>query len=1476
MDLKQARTIADELREHYLFEIKGEKASQRWLQDFRNEIEQIKQYKGREILELLQNADDAKSDTVHISLNTKAKELSIKNLGKKTIPFSVEGFKSLLYANLSPKKNTKLIGDKGLGFRSILNWANTVTIYSGDTKIDFDEKYGISLWNSIAKSSYDYKKFEKEAKKAGRLVPLSILALPEITKLPKSLVHETEIIIRLKNGHIDQIENELEEYRSESLLFLRNLKSIEITIDDEVITATSVEVKDEIQKGKIKRFSLNNEDWVVCKRRGDSISTGKPFGVACAYCLKSIDRPSNTPIFNYFPTKITFPLPCILHATLELDSSRNSIITDDSYNRDLIIELSYAIKDIADYLKTVLPFPSWDPLSLMNPNKYDSNNNEYCQLLLKSLEDLEDNCSEGYIPTLDGKYKDKNNYYYLNDNFFEFINRDDTPNCNPFFCDMRANDPPQHLKLNEQGASINEQIEKYANEIESPKLLAEFVKVVHDYFDKDTNHKNRIALKILRDPNGEAINDEAYFNTGNIIEDIPSFRKIKYVDKELAAHLIDLFIGEKEIKGIEASRITVRNLQLITNVKSTDISDIKALLLPGQSDKGLARDEYESLLKCLFKLFLDSRENFNIGDRKECYLYNSDNEWCKANSLVLADKKFPDGLASLKLGKRYNKSLSAKYPKFLEEVADYVDASLIQDFLLGLGVNQYYISEKVNYGVDKDYIDNLEDCNISSDLCNREELSREANTTRIAIDETFEGLTLNNIIRLAMKSGYNKIITSETKISYYYYSQKDETVSKSYAAFRLQKLPEVQRLKNYIIEGNRWLLDKPLEKLKLDEYNKYDLGKLLSCLGAKEKLDDCTPEELYKIINDKADEVKNAHTPIDGSGIKAFYNDIKKVLDSNNSGGLPNGQILNMICELKGELVIRNSREIFYSDNKSLPEAIRRNIPILYISDRVGEQSISKHFGCKTFKDIDLKILAEDTNQTLTSQLSERIQKLKPYILASICKDISINSATSVFASYKNLVDKIKISIVNSLRYSSLDSSVLQLEDGEIITDNNDHFRVCFRSLNSQIVFEDEPDLCFRLSEATCLSLNRSTSDRANLDSFQSLFNSNDKQLESKAKELYDEDLWEKCTKIYGLPKEEDILFWERAFKANDIAFDKKQFEKVGQVYLLTIPECRSDITTPQAYRKRVLEKLINIRNKYSGEYLTIEHSKLESDHSKHYKYLQNTQTFRSEKWLEDLIKGNYMLLNLSADYDGILRKKMSCLFHFIPEGVNYDAPKILEEYLEIDTAFLPQEKESLLYFPGHLAELTDKHEAPPKVKSGQSYTPLPFIIEYTILDKPKLSSKSNHDTTKSTTKRSHISDRRKRELGVEAEKAVLRALSESIKYEVISTVSKTLNPQTGDDSKGYDLTYRIEGQEDSLDRLLEIKSSDGKSFILTSNEYKVAKENIDRYDIALVVENKIKIIQSAFKDESKYLIEPNGYNITISTIDEIDDSDHF
>ncbi len=91
-------------------------------------------YNGRQILELLQNADDAKASLVSFKLDTNNKELVFYNDGES---FTLEGIKSIMIPHYSSKVSSTYIGNKGLGFRSILNWANSVSIYSACLKIEF-------------------------------------------------------------------------------------------------------------------------------------------------------------------------------------------------------------------------------------------------------------------------------------------------------------------------------------------------------------------------------------------------------------------------------------------------------------------------------------------------------------------------------------------------------------------------------------------------------------------------------------------------------------------------------------------------------------------------------------------------------------------------------------------------------------------------------------------------------------------------------------------------------------------------------------------------------------------------------------------------------------------------------------------------------------------------------------------------------------------------------------------------------------------------------------------------------------------------------------------------------------------------------------------------------------------------------------------------------------------------------------------
>jgi len=58
---------------------------------YNREVETDKEYNGRQLLELLQNADDEKSDVVQITLDTNQRTLTISNRGEHCKPFSYEG-----------------------------------------------------------------------------------------------------------------------------------------------------------------------------------------------------------------------------------------------------------------------------------------------------------------------------------------------------------------------------------------------------------------------------------------------------------------------------------------------------------------------------------------------------------------------------------------------------------------------------------------------------------------------------------------------------------------------------------------------------------------------------------------------------------------------------------------------------------------------------------------------------------------------------------------------------------------------------------------------------------------------------------------------------------------------------------------------------------------------------------------------------------------------------------------------------------------------------------------------------------------------------------------------------------------------------------------------------------------------------------------------------------------------------------------
>jgi len=162
---------------------------------YRREIESSKEYHGRQLLELLQNADDEAENTKNSSVLIRLEKdrLIIANNGT---PFSKEGILSLMYSNNSPKiKRQKKIGYKGLGFRSILNWSQSIGIKSGPFSIEFSKDNAIGFLKKLLENHPELKREVEVASTENEQYPIATLAVPKW----KDSVKGSNLLLSLAN-----------------------------------------------------------------------------------------------------------------------------------------------------------------------------------------------------------------------------------------------------------------------------------------------------------------------------------------------------------------------------------------------------------------------------------------------------------------------------------------------------------------------------------------------------------------------------------------------------------------------------------------------------------------------------------------------------------------------------------------------------------------------------------------------------------------------------------------------------------------------------------------------------------------------------------------------------------------------------------------------------------------------------------------------------------------------------------------------------------------------------------------------------------------------------------------------------------------------------------------------------------------------------------------------------------------------------
>ena len=254
--------------------------------DYSGEEETQKDYGGRAIWELLQNADDA----------------------------------------MAPKDTSSadLIGVKGLGFKSVLEVTEEPEIYSGEFNFCF----------SAIKTQ---KLIKEEIKEIEDVPPLTFRIPHEV--LPDSIIRELQkdyvTVIRLpfRKGKVDVVQGWLENLAPECMIFFQYIEELRIMIPNQAhriysckrdkpgeLTDCDISIKEEIE-GITFQYRLWTKTW-------NEESGGKRHSAAISLPLKEgkpvfFDR--THPLYVFLPTSEQLPFHALIHGSFDLEQNRKHV-----------------------------------------------------------------------------------------------------------------------------------------------------------------------------------------------------------------------------------------------------------------------------------------------------------------------------------------------------------------------------------------------------------------------------------------------------------------------------------------------------------------------------------------------------------------------------------------------------------------------------------------------------------------------------------------------------------------------------------------------------------------------------------------------------------------------------------------------------------------------------------------------------------------------------------------------------------------------------------------------------------------------------------------------------------------------------------------------------------------------------------------------------------------------------------------------
>lgn len=310
----------------------------------------------RFIFELLQNAvdsyDEMTNETLTIKIMIEGDYLVFMHNGATFSPRDIEGICDI--GNGNKEKDTKKIGYKGIGFKSVFMRSTCVTIKTGEYCFMFDKQYWDGFWERNWKKEYGVKSDEKVYLMPWQIIPIE-------ANVPISLdTSNYNVITYIKITNTSSLEKKIIKLLSNSqfLLFLR-CKNIQMTFvsNNDILANVNKKCNDNIvilsSNGKedSRWLTYTNPEVEVPKELYSDIKAdintpqklknAKTFDLSFAIQIdnnskiKSLDK-EDAVIYTYLPTSFKFGnegFPFLVNANFITDAGRQQLHKDSEWNK---------------------------------------------------------------------------------------------------------------------------------------------------------------------------------------------------------------------------------------------------------------------------------------------------------------------------------------------------------------------------------------------------------------------------------------------------------------------------------------------------------------------------------------------------------------------------------------------------------------------------------------------------------------------------------------------------------------------------------------------------------------------------------------------------------------------------------------------------------------------------------------------------------------------------------------------------------------------------------------------------------------------------------------------------------------------------------------------------------------------------------------------------------------------------------------